>query len=315
MERSWCKYPTVSPICIRLEQILSDSYVFFFQFFNKKFPHFRSKECIPHLLKSDHAHILNLSPPLNLNPIWFGNHVAYTIAKYGMSMCVLGMSNEFKGDIGVNALWPKTAIQTAAVEMLLGDNSSLYSRKPDIVADAAYEILSSDPKSVTGNFFIDEDVVKKAGVTDLLPYACHPENADNLVIDAFLDDESSVFSKSKASAASPSGQIEGLFKKIETHLSEELVQKVNAIYHFDVKGDEAGTWFLNLKEGKGSCGKGDGGVKPEATLTMQSNDFFNMFSGKLKATSAFMSGKLKIQGDLQKAMKLEKLMGSLKSKL
>ncbi|XP_031638024.1 hydroxysteroid dehydrogenase-like protein 2 [Contarinia nasturtii] len=275
-----------------------------------------SKECIPYLLKSDHAHILNLSPPLNLNPTWFGNHVAYTIAKYGMSMCVLGMSHEYKGEIGVNALWPRTAIATAAVEMLLGDNSSLYSRKPEICADAAYCILSRDPKTTTGNFFIDDEILKESGVTDMIQYACHPENADNLVPDAFLDVETSINNVfSKATSGATPGQIEGLFKKIESHLSEELVQKVDAVYHFNVKGDEAGVWFLNLKEGKGSCGKGDGGVTPEATLTMKSNDFFDMFSGKLKATSAFMSGKLKITGDLSKAMKLEKLMGSLKSKL
>lgn len=285
-----------------------------------KFYHFRSKECIPHLLKSDHAHILNLSPPLNLNPIWFSNHCAYTIAKYGMSMCVLGMSQEYKGTIGVNALWPQTAIQTAAVEMLLGEESSLYARKPDIVADAAYHILSSNPKEVNGNFFIDEKVVQDAGITDLIQYACHPENAGSLMPDAFLDVAENVFSGHQKQHASPfggqsSGKIEGLFKKIETQLTEELSQKVKAIYHFNVTGDEAGIWYINLKDGKGSCGKGDGGVTPEATLTMSSKDFFDMFSGKLKATTAFMSGKLKIKGDLQKAMKLEKLMGSLKSKL
>lgn len=93
------------------------------------------------------------------------------------------------------------------------------------------------------------------------------------------------------------------------------MQKVNAVYHFDVKGDEAGTWFINLKDGKGNCGKGDGGIKPDTTLTMDSKHFFDMFAGKLKASSAFMTGKLRITGDLQKAMKLEKLMGSLKSKL
>ncbi|XP_055306295.1 hydroxysteroid dehydrogenase-like protein 2 [Sitodiplosis mosellana] len=146
-----------------------------------------SKECIPHLLKSDHAHILNLSPPLNLNPVWFGNHAAYTIAKYGMSMCVLGMSHEYKGEIGVNALWPKTAIATAAVEMLLGEDSSKYSRKPEICADAAYAILTRDPKTTTGNFYIDEEVLKDAGVNDLKQYACYPENADNLAPDFFLD--------------------------------------------------------------------------------------------------------------------------------
>lgn len=283
--------------------------------------------CIPYLLKSSHAHILNLSPPLNLNPAWFANHVAYTIAKYGMSMCVLGMSEEYKGQIGVNALWPKTAIATAAVEMLLGNDSSFYSRKPDIVADAAYEILSRDPKKTCGNFYIDEDVVKEAGVTDLTQYACNKDNVDNLMPDAFLDVPTSIneknfstnenmFSKATSSSGgSDSGKIAGLFKKIESHLNEELVKRTNAIFHFNVKGDEAGIWYLNLKDGSGSCGKGDGGVTPEATLTMEANHFFDMFSGKLKASSAFMTGKLKISGDLPKAMKLEKLMGSLKSKL
>lgn len=237
-----------------------------------------------------------------------------------MSMCVLGMSEEYKGQIGVNALWPKTAIATAAVEMLLGDNSSFYSRKPEIVADAAYEILSRDPKQTTGNFYIDEDVVQQAGVTDLKQYACDPANADNLMPDAFLDvptsiNKTDVFKAATAGSGSEPGKIAGLFKKIESHLSEELVQKTGAGYHFIVKGDEAGTWYLDLKAGKGSCGKGDGGITPEATLTMNSDHFFDMFSGKLKASSAFMTGKLKISGDLPKAMKLEKLMGSLKSKL
>lgn len=277
----------------------------------------RSKECIPHLLKSDHAHILNLAPPLNLNPIWFANHVAYTMAKYGMSMCVLGMSAEFRGEIGVNALWPKTAIHTAAVEMLLGDNSRLHSRKPDIMADAAYSVLCSDPKQTTGNFFIDEDIITRAGIADLKQYACHPENADSLMPDAFLDLPSAldqtIFGSKQAKSGG--GSVESLFQKIESSLSEKLVQEVNAVYHFEVKGDEAGTWFINLKEGSGACGRGDGGVKPDTTLTMDSKHFFDMFSGKLKASSAFMSGKLRITGDLQRAMKLEKLMGKLKSKL
>ncbi|XP_073945583.1 hydroxysteroid dehydrogenase-like protein 2 [Choristoneura fumiferana] len=132
-----------------------------------------SKLCLPHLKNSNHAHILNLSPPLNMNPFWFSVHVAYTMAKYGMSMCVLGMSEEFKPyNIGVNALWPMTGIATAAIEMLTGDVST--SRKPEIVSDAAYYMLSQDPKTYTGNFAIDEDVVKKAGVKDLTPYACDP---------------------------------------------------------------------------------------------------------------------------------------------
>ncbi|XP_061377297.1 hydroxysteroid dehydrogenase-like protein 2 isoform X3 [Danaus plexippus] len=150
-----------------------------------------SKLCLPLLKESNHAHILNLSPPLNMNPYWFSLHVAYTMAKYGMSMCVLGMSEEFRQfNIGVNALWPKTAIATAAIEMLTGDTSS--SRKPEIVSDAAYVMLSKDPKSYTGKFEIDEDVVKSVGIKDLAPYACDPKNANNLLLDGFLDDPASL---------------------------------------------------------------------------------------------------------------------------
>lgn len=243
-----------------------------------------------------------------------------------MSMCVLGMAREFQEQgIGVNALWPKTAIATAAVEMLLGPDSATHSRKPDIVADAAYSILIKNPKNVTGNFFIDENVILDEGITDLVQYACFPANADNLTPDAFLDiTENAINLQNQArtnSGAPATGAgagdkpISGLFKKIESRLSESLVAKTNAIYHFEVKGDEAGTWFLDLKSGTGRCGKGNGGVQPDATLTMEAKNFFDMFSGKLKPASAFMTGKLKITGDLQKAMKLEKLMGSLKEKV
>lgn len=236
-------------------------------------------------------------------------------------MCVLGMAREFKDEgVGVNALWPKTAIATAAVEMLLGENSSLYSRKPEIVADAAYAILTKNPKEVTGNFFIDEEVLQSEGITDMVQYACFPENADKLMPDAFLDiptdlNETQEHKKSVFGGGQGGGQIESLFKKIEASLSEEVVSKTNAIFHFNVKGDEEGTWFLDLKSGSGRCGRGDGGVQADAILTMDSKNFFDMFSGKIKATTAFMTGKLKISGDLNKAMKLEKLMSSLKSKL
>lgn len=245
------------------------------------------------------------------------------MAKYGMSMCVLGMATEFKDEgVGVNALWPKTAIATAAVEMLLGENSSLYSRKPEIMADAAYAILTKNPKEVTGNFFIDEEVLQSEGIVDMVQYACHPENADKLMPDAFLDiptdlNASQTHAKSifGGGASGSKGQIEDLFQKIEANLSEEVVSKTNAIFHFNVKGEEEGTWFLDLKSGSGRCGRGDGGVQADATLTMDSKNFFDMFAGKIKAANAFMTGKLKISGDLNKAMKLEKLMSSLKSKL
>jgi citronellol/citronellal dehydrogenase len=144
-----------------------------------------SKLCLPHLVKSDHAHILNISPPLNMSPFWFGAHVAYTMAKYGMSMCVLGMAEEFKGKVGVNALWPRTAIATSAVKNLLGGEAVVsMSRKPEIMADAAHVLLRRDPRRFTGNFAIDDTVLEEDGVTDFDQYAVVPGNA--LAPDFFL---------------------------------------------------------------------------------------------------------------------------------
>ena len=146
-----------------------------------------SKTCIPHLLKSDNPHILNLSAPLNMEEKWFKNHVAYTMAKYGMSMCVLGMAGEFREQgIAVNALWPRTAIATAAVQNLLGgDEMTRRSRKPEIMADAAHVILTRPSREFTGNFCIDDEVLESAGVSDLSGYAVDP-SAD-LLPDFFVE--------------------------------------------------------------------------------------------------------------------------------
>jgi citronellol/citronellal dehydrogenase len=135
-----------------------------------------SQACIPYLSKAENPHILNLSPPLDMQAKWFAPHVAYTMAKFGMSMCVLGMAEELKPHkIAVNALWPKTVIATAAVQNLLGGEDVIKgSRSPDIVADAAHVILTRPSHEQTGSFFIDEDVLHAAGVTDLSRYATVP---------------------------------------------------------------------------------------------------------------------------------------------
>jgi citronellol/citronellal dehydrogenase len=139
-----------------------------------------SQACLPHLVQSAAAqrnpHILTLSPPLNLDPKWFAGHVAYTIAKYGMSMCVLGMAEEFRGaGVAVNALWPRTVIATAALAMIPGASEDLDgTRKPEIVADAAHAILVRDARTTTGRFFIDEEALREAGVTDFTSYAMKP---------------------------------------------------------------------------------------------------------------------------------------------
>jgi citronellol/citronellal dehydrogenase len=146
------------------------------------------KTCIPYLKKSSNPHILNLSPPINLNPKWLAQHLAYTISKYGMSMIILGLAEELKPHkIAANALWPKTTIATAAVQNLLGGDFLMQmSRTPDIVAEAAYHILKQPSTQCSGNFFIDEDVLKKEGVTDFENYAVNPKQ--KLMTDIFLDE-------------------------------------------------------------------------------------------------------------------------------
>jgi citronellol/citronellal dehydrogenase len=148
---------------------------------------FMCKTCIPFLKKSTNAHILNLSPPINLNPKWFASHLAYTISKYGMSMIILGLAEELKQyKIAANALWPKTTIATAAVQNLLGGEALMQmSRTPDIVAEAAYHILKQEAASCTGNFFLDEEVLIREGITDFSEYAVNSEQ--QLMRDIFLD--------------------------------------------------------------------------------------------------------------------------------
>lgn len=147
-----------------------------------------SQSCIPALRRSPNPHILTLSPPLNLNPRWFRDHAAYTMAKYGMSMCVLGMAEEFRADgIAVNALWPRTGIATAAIRNLLGGEDAVARcRTPDIMADAAHWILTRPSRETTGNFFIDDEVMGLAGVTDLDRYSVVPGTRD-FMPDFFLD--------------------------------------------------------------------------------------------------------------------------------
>jgi citronellol/citronellal dehydrogenase len=145
-----------------------------------------SQACIPHLAKAKNPHILNNSPPLNMEARWFAPHVAYTMAKFGMSMCVLGMAEELRPQgIAVNALWPRTVIATSAVRNLLGGESIIAgSRSPEIMADAAYAIFTKPSREVTGNFFIDEEVLRGEGITDLDKYQTTPGEA--LIQDFFI---------------------------------------------------------------------------------------------------------------------------------
>jgi citronellol/citronellal dehydrogenase len=145
-----------------------------------------SQACVPYLLKAANPHVLNLSPPLDMQEKWFAPHVAYTMAKFGMSMCVLGMAGEFRSaGIAFNALWPRTVIATAAVQNLLGGDATIRgSRTPDIMADAAHVILTRPSRECTGNFFVDDDVLRSVGVTDFSKYQVVP-GAD-LIPDFFV---------------------------------------------------------------------------------------------------------------------------------
>jgi citronellol/citronellal dehydrogenase len=145
-----------------------------------------TQACLPHLRESDHAHVLTLSPPLSVDPRWLAGHSAYTLSKMGMTMITLGVAaDEAEAGIAANCLWPRTIIATAAVQNLLGgDEAMARARTPEILADAAYEILVRDPRSTTGNTFIDDEVLAEAGITDLSGYAA--ESSD-LVLDIFVD--------------------------------------------------------------------------------------------------------------------------------
>jgi len=304
-----------------------------------------SKCALPYLkesaTKGRNPHILNNSPPLSMKPVWFKNHVAYTMAKYGMSMSVLGMAEEFK-DVGiaVNAIWPKTAIMTAAMVMMGGgDEISAQCRTPAIMADAAYVILTRHSREFTGNFCVDEQILREVGVTDFSQYLAPGATEENLMPDFFLDDfllaqggaekaeeivaraEKPAIKKASeqplaaptAPAAAGGDQIEAVFNQITSVLSEDLVKKINAVYTFNVT-DQGTDWYLDLKNGAGACGKGASPSTVDASFKMSSANFGKMFAGQLKPTAAFMTGRLKIEGNMGKAMKLEKLMGKLQTR-
>ncbi|XP_003216639.1 hydroxysteroid dehydrogenase-like protein 2 [Anolis carolinensis] len=315
---------------------------------NTRGTYLTSKICLPYLRKSKIGHILNISPPINLNPLWFKNHCAYTISKYGMSMCVLGLSEEFKGEVAVNALWPQTAIYTSAMDMLGGAGVEKQCRKTDILADAAYCILTK-PKSFTGNFVIDENLLREEGIKDFDAYAVAPGHP--LLPDFFLDvDPDTLAMKMEAQGASPAfkdgkkqdvmkhegpksesnekakhhvhfaavnatGPVAETFKIIKGAINDDVVKSTQGVYRFELSGEEAGTWYIDLKNKGGSAGSGEPPGKVDVIMNMSSSDFVKMFSGKLKPTMAFMSGKLTIKGDMALAIKLEKLMGQFNSKL
>jgi citronellol/citronellal dehydrogenase len=147
-----------------------------------------AQACLPYLLKSENPHVLTLSPPLNVEARWFENHVAYSMAKFGMSLCTLGMASEFKGKVAFNALWPKTIIATAAIEFAIGNADMMQlGRKASIMADAAAVILNRDAHTVSGHFYIDEEVLREEGIVNFDAYRVNPATReDQLIPDFFI---------------------------------------------------------------------------------------------------------------------------------
>lgn len=280
-----------------------------------------SKYAIPLLKQSSNPHILNLSPPLSMDPVWFSPCVAYTMAKYGMSMCVLGMSEELKPyGIAVNALWPRTAIWTAAMAMLSGgvEEAAKGCRKTDIIADSAYAVLSKDSKKFTGNFLIDDDFLKSEGVTDLDSYAVAPGN--ELHIDFFLPGGELFGSNAKeaTSATSPSSgsdsqnPVDKLFSDFTSVVDDKIKSEINSTIAFNISGAH---YLLDLHSSRPfKFEKLSEAPKADVTLITDEDTLLKLSKGTVKSTNAFMTGKLKIKGNISVAMKAEKIFKAIAKK-
>nr|VZI05148.1 unnamed protein product [Spirometra erinaceieuropaei] len=279
-----------------------------------------SKLAIPYLIKGRNPHILNLSPPLNMNPKWFSSHVAYTMSKYGMSMCVLGMHRELrKHNIAVNALWPRTAIYTAATRMLFSDGFAVRCRKPEIMADAAHAILTlpSSSDANTGNFFIDEDLLRSRGVTDFENYSV--QKGATLAIDLFVENtETDSSAAPKPASSQNSAQkktVADVFNDIKLTRSPAVIEQVNATFAFKLSGSEPGVWLINLKSLSGEVKKLESSVDETAvdcSFELPSEDFIALFNGTAYTSDLFAAGKLIIEGDLTAALRLDKQLTQLR---
>ncbi|KAK0407357.1 hypothetical protein QR680_019153 [Steinernema hermaphroditum] len=273
-----------------------------------------SQKCIPYLKQSKNPHILNISPPLLMEPQWFARHGAYTIAKYGMSLCVLGMHEELRPDgIAVNALWPRTAIWTAAMEMLSGgeEAGAKRCRTPDIMADAAYVVLSRNSREFTGHFAIDDDILTQEGVTDFDKYAIDPSAPlrPDFFVPGVKYEEALGHGDDKHARSRKALKINDMLEGVQKIITPELVGRIGAVYEFSLKGENK-SFYIDLKNGSGSVAQGKP-VESDVQFELMSDDLIPMFTGKLSPTQAFMTGKLKIQGSMGKAIQLESVFKKL----
>jgi NAD(P)-dependent dehydrogenase (short-subunit alcohol dehydrogenase family) len=283
-----------------------------------------TKTCLPHLKASGNGHILTISPPLNLNPRWFKNHVAYTTAKYNMSMNALGWAEELRSArVASNCLWPRTGIATAAMRMLVGeDDANKHCRTVDIMADAAHIVLTRDAATCTGNFFIDDEVILEAEPgADLERYSCVP--GSRLMPDFFLDGADVDFAQAaanepvaaSAAAAEPAAgtPIDKLFGGMQKALDKngaKLVASIGCTYRFDIADAQQQTqhWFVDLTSGSGSIDKRAEPAAATCVVEGSADTFAQIASKQLSPQAAFFGGKLKISGDMTKALQLAKIL-------
>lgn len=288
-----------------------------------------SKYAIPHLKKCSNPHIINMSPPIELSPQWFSNQTAYTMSKYGMSLAGYGLAAELQGEVAVNCLWPKTCIWTAAMNMLGGEETKKCSRKPDILADATYAIACR-PKSTSGNFYIDEELLREEGVSDFEQYSIVPGaklmpdfflpphvlaqfDADAMKI--FANSISGMETKIEAEAdkePTTSGPIGSVFANASAIMTEEMKDDMNATLHFVISNAD---WTIVSKKGQPLEVKNEKPEKADVVMITDEATFVKMAKGDTKPTSAFMMGKLKIKGNMGLALKVEKLFVKMKAKL
>ncbi|KAK6030238.1 oxidoreductase, short chain dehydrogenase/reductase family protein [Ostertagia ostertagi] len=286
-----------------------------------------SKTCLPYpeTKPKMRAHFEYFSPPLLMEPRWFSNHVAYTMAKYGMSMCVLGMHEEFRSyGVAVNALWPLTAIWTSAMEMLSDGAGASGSRKTSwqtLLMQCCQRIV----REYTVTFVaIDRGSFESEGVVDFTKYAVDPgapltadffiPNTDNYP-ETFLQSHERQLSVSSLKKAAIDEDIASVLANMKGKLSKDLVDKMQAVYEFTLTGDKERKIVIDLKNGNGSVAE-NGDEKADVKFTLAATDFAPMFTGKITPTNAFMSKKLKIKGDMTKALKLEGVLKKMnKSKL
>ncbi|KAF5283041.1 hypothetical protein FQA39_LY04912 [Lamprigera yunnana] len=277
-----------------------------------------TKMCLPYLKKGISPHILIISPPINLRRTWFTGRVAYTLSKYGMSMCLLGMAEEFKGyGIMVNCLWPRVIISNEAEAVM---NAKEVTRKPSVMADAAYSILTKDPKP-TGMFYLDDEALSEDGIKDFEEYCTDPEYVRQLMLETFVDDSGTVIQKAvekktiNIEKSETSKRLADIMKAVQSFFDEELVKKVQTIFQIVVTGSETKEMYIDLKSPPGKFVFGKSPDEPDVTITMNESIFFETFVSGIKPSFAFTNNKLKVEGDRRRVLLLDQIVKTCRAKL